>query len=366
MALDNSGGVQIKEQPTSTKNNMFGSYIGDVGSSVFGSLVGGYISEHFNKRSEQRADERNRKMLVDQPGLTAEGRRRAGLNPYGDATIPGMQGQSQTDTTSLLGTGAFSQVAIATKQLENDTLVAQSQANLNNAEADRVRGQEFRDVDLHPLQKELVELGVEEKKISNYVAAATADTTIAMSQQQLSNMYREGVLLIEDIYNTQMDTQEKAAKIKDIESQIMYREVQAELAKANINLTYAEVEQCFANINLMSAQELVALSEGALNEERANHIKSLTAGQDIENALNQKYGGAQRVVGMVTDSLNSISGVVSSVADVLPWNALKGKLANANKRASNAERYAESAYDRGYRSGRTDKWEKEERDKYGN
>ena len=69
---------------------------------------------------------------------------------------------------------------------------------------------------------------------------------------------------------------------------------------------------------------------------------------------------------MVTDSLNSISGVVSSVADVLPWNALKGKLATANKRASNAERYAESAYDRGYRSGRTDKWEKEERDKYGN
>ena len=45
---------------------------------------------------------------------------------------------------------------------------------------------------------------------------------------------------------------------------------------------------------------------------------------------------------------------------------MKGKVASANKRALNAERSAESAFDRGYRSGRTDKWEKEERDKYGN
>lgn len=349
------------------KANLVGAKLGDMAIGAAGAYIGGAINDHYQKMSEERSDVRNRKLLVDQPGLTAEGRRRAGLNPYGDATLPGMSGQSSVSTDNVFAsTGRLTEMAIARQQLENETLVAQSQARLNDANADAARGGESRAIDLHPLQIELIELGIEEKTISNYVAAATADTNIAMTQQQLSNMYREGMLLIEDIYNTQADTQEKFAKIKDIQSQIMYREVQAELAKANITLTYAQVEQCFANINLMSAQELVALSEGKLNEERANHIKSLTAGQDIENALNQKFGGAQRVVGMVTDSLNSISGLVSSVAHVLPWNALNGKLANANKRASNAERSAESAYDRGYRSGRIDKWEKEERDKYGN
>ena len=349
----------------------FGNALLNMGFNAVGSVIGGAVSNYYNKQAEARADARYRDLLRDTPKITADARRSAGLNPYGDAVLPGQVAQSTPDTSSV-GQDSFQRATaqtleelVAMKHLENETLVAKSQANLNDANAERARGQEFRDTDTHQLSKRLLELGVDEKTISNYVAAATAENEIAMSSQQLTNMYREGMLLIEDIANRSMDTQEKKANIDNIYSEIMYREVQAELARANINLSYAEVEQCFANISLMSAQELVELSEGKLNEERANHIKSLTAGQDIQNALDKKYGGAQRIVGMVTDSLNSVSGVVSSVADVLPWNALKGKLSIANKRADNAEKQAESSFDRGYRSGRQDKWEKEEREKYG-
>ena len=331
----------------------------------------GRIEEHFAKRSEERADARNRKLLIDQPSLSALGRARAGLNIAGEGTLPGMSAQSAVDTSSS-PEGTFSQreavlqqMRVQDKQLENDTLVAQSQANKNNAEAEALRGGEKRAGELHPLEVELKKIGVSDAKINNFINIATRDTKIAMTNQELNNLVSEGVLLISDIVNRDADTELKMALIEDTYSQIAYREVQARLAESKINLTEAEVKQCFANIRLLSAQELVALSEGKLTEAQAEQIKEQTKGIEIENELNRRYGAAQRITGMVYDGLDSLSGVVDSFAKFLPWSKLSKALSGETKRADNAEKKAESAYERGYREAKTDVDEMTKRRMYG-
>lgn len=320
----------------------------------------GQINEHFAKRSEERADARNRQLLIDQPALTALGRARAGLNIAGEGALPGMTAQSSVDTSSV-PEGTFTQreavlqqMRVQEQQLENETIVAQSQANKNNAEADAARGGEKRASELHGFEVELKSIGVSDAKVNNFINIATRDTKIAMTNQELNNLVSEGVLLISDIVNRDADTELKMALIQDTYSQMAYREVQSSLAEAKINLTNAEIEQCFANINLLSAQELVALSDGKLKEEQAKQIKEHTEGLKIENELNRRYGGAQRITGMVYDGLDSLSGLASSVADLLPWNKLKGALSRESTRADNAEKSAESAYERGYREGKID------------
>lgn len=128
-----------------------GNYFANLGMSTVGSAIntavglagsyfGGKIDEYYAKRSEDRMDKRNRALLVDTPSLTAEGRRKAGLNPYGDPTLPGMSSASNIDTSNpspdsfIKAQQLTLQERIAVQQLENETLEATARAR--NLDAD--------------------------------------------------------------------------------------------------------------------------------------------------------------------------------------------------------------------------------------
>lgn len=110
------------------------------GVGVLGAEIGGRINEKFAIRSEQRADKRNRSLILDTPSLNVKGRLRAGLNPYGDPTMPGMSSASDVDTSSVASDAFYNaqrmslEERIAVRQLENETLEATARAR--NLDAD--------------------------------------------------------------------------------------------------------------------------------------------------------------------------------------------------------------------------------------
>lgn len=113
----------------------------DTGVGLAGSYFGGKIDEYYAKRSEDRMDKRNRDLIRDTPLLSVEGRRRAGLNPYGDPTLPGMSSASNVDTSNpspnsfLKAQQLTLDERIAVRQLENETLEAEARARNLNADS---------------------------------------------------------------------------------------------------------------------------------------------------------------------------------------------------------------------------------------
>lgn len=113
----------------------------DTGVGLAGSYYRGKIDEHYAKRSEDRMDKRNRDLIRDTPLLSAEGRRRAGLNPYGDPTLPGMSSASKVDTSTpspnsfLKAQQLTLDERIAVRQLENETLEAEARVRNLNADS---------------------------------------------------------------------------------------------------------------------------------------------------------------------------------------------------------------------------------------
>lgn len=331
-------------------------------------IGGAFLQDHFQRQAEKRANEEwdrrfDKENAYNHPSMQAKRLKQAGINPLGalsgSAPTPSASGSTNTpQSPSQQFNSDFAGFALSMQELklrakELEIMEKKADADIRNLDADTAgkQGTENRAQELHPLEVRLKELGIEEKTISNYVANATKDDKVAMSHQELNNLYSTGMKLIAEIANTEMDTDKKAEEIRNIQSEILYRDIQSQLARANISLTYAEVEQCFANISLMSAQELVALSENKLNLEKANEIIAITEGHNIENDLNRRYGGAQRVQSIVSGYIDSASGLVSSVADVLPWNALKNKNANLSKQVEAANKKNEQFYEHGYRDG---------------
>lgn len=200
---------------------------------ALGSEIGASISDRYNQKSEERMDKRNRALLLDTPRLTAEGRRRAGLNPYGDPILPGMSSQSSVDSSNVAPDAFYRsqqmtlQERVAMRQLENETLVAESQANRNNAEADRLRGQEGRDVELFPtIVRNAIANAVGQEKaneyqeVVNYVANMTAEDKVSESRYSVSILKENLSIARETLKNL-----EKDGKLKDEELNIMKNQV---------------------------------------------------------------------------------------------------------------------------------------------
>ena len=214
----------------------------------------GQIEEHFAKRSEERADARNRQLLIDQPGLTALGRARAGLNIAGEGSLPGMTAQSNVDTSSAPD-GTFSQrqavlqqMRVQEQQLRNETIVAESQANKNNAEADAARGGEKRAQERFPVE---------------------------MYGLQLSNEL--------NAFEYDQAKQKAPYILKQLENDIEYQEWQIINASKDAELkdaTLQEKRETILNLQttrgLIKAQEILAFSNVSLNEEQKELFKVQT------------------------------------------------------------------------------------------
>lgn len=306
----------------------------DLGFQAGSQYISGAISERYQKRAEERADARYRQLLSDQPSLTVEARRRAGLNPYGDAVLPGMVAQSSPDTSpSDVGT-SFSNMMdsrrfsfdqqLALSQLSNDTVVAQSVANKNNAEADRARGLETRDVQSFGAQMDILLENVTSEKLRNRILACDAELREYTLQNDkfMSDTELEAAQYAIDEQLSNIDlidaaVAEKEQIVKNLQEQYLTYELQRKLMKAQIKLTNVQVQEVCKNIRLMSAQELVAKSQYKINLEEADKVKALIAQIEAEtaeipaNARNLRWS---RRFDMFNDTVDSALGIFGAIA----------------------------------------------------
>lgn len=237
----------------------------DLGVNYLSSEISGRVSEKYQKRAEERADARNRLMLLDQPSLTAEGRRRAGLNPYGDAVLPGMTSQSTPDTSpGSAGQSAetFSKYArlsfdeqVALARLENEKKVADSQANLNNANAESVVSEESRNKTRFPV--ELYGL-----KLSNALSEFNYDTAVDQAPWILERLKNDIEYQKWEIRNAEKDhsikeetINEKKENIKNMEMSRGLIEAQTALAKSDVSLNDAQKKLFQEQTGLANAQK---------------------------------------------------------------------------------------------------------------
>lgn len=223
---------------------------------TIGSIIGAEISDRYNKKAEERMDKRNRQLILDTPTLTTQGRRRAGLNPYGEPILPGMSSQSSTDTSDV-APGAFYnaqqltlQERIAMRQLENETTVAQSQANRNNAEADRLRGQEGRDTE--KFMDEL--LGV---RLSNQLKQVQIDT-----EEFLLNFNKEKAPI--ELENLRKMGEKIFAETQELISQDLLNEEQIKIAQQEISKLVAQTMLINMQINLTESN--IKLNTATINK----------------------------------------------------------------------------------------------------
>lgn len=228
---------------------------------ALGSYIGGTINEHFAKRSEERADKRNRDLLLDQPGITAEGRRMAGLNPYGDAVLPGMSAQSSVDSGNIASSSFVDaqkltideQIALA--RLQNESLVAESQADKNFAEADATRGKESRDVEMFPVSLYGMRLSNELKEFDYSQAIQKAPLILRQLEKDIE--YQEW-----QIVNAEKDSSIKDETINEKRENVLNLQATRGLIKAQEMLAYS-------GISLNKAQKaLFEEQKGLVNAEK--------------------------------------------------------------------------------------------------
>lgn len=159
----------MADQPTNIGSSLVSTAV-DTALNTGKQFVSGFVNDYFARRAEKRMYERNRSLIAETPSLQVEGRRKAGLNPYDleGAQLPGMSAQSDVRASaSDLSHPATLNNLMAFERLDLDRLVAESTANRNNAEADRLRGQESRDVALFPKVEETYLVDIAGKKLSN-------------------------------------------------------------------------------------------------------------------------------------------------------------------------------------------------------
>lgn len=320
------------------------------------------LSDEYAQKAEARADARTRALIRDQPSLTAEGRRQAGLNPYGDATIPGVQGQSSIDTkadTSMLGRSSQSYATLVGTQLQqqqvaNETLLAESQANRNNAEAERLRGQEGRDTEgwSHQLQlligkvnnqelknsllefdKELREYTIENEKalsdveleyafgrldeqsanilLSNATADEKRATIEYINEQKLYLSLQRAVYEVTGLELAYADVERAWSEIANLDQDTALKTAQTDVERAAINEVYARIDQINAEIkeipkNARAArwrgrfQSITDLSEQALNWVGAIATGGVSAG--VRSAIGSSHSSGYNRPSSVTVS----------------------------------------------------------------
>lgn len=301
--------------------------VGRIGASfvtdVAGQLASGAVNTLFNRFSEERADDRNRKMLLDQPGITVEGRRRAGLNPYGDATLPGMSTASSIDSSlpnsrTLNEIVALEELEIAKQQLVNDTIVAQSTAAKNNAEAQHTSGTEQRDSEKHSITVKGMELKNDYQVSQNTIARWEA--IFAPEASRLS--VEEQSARVADLI---IGCREKEVSISAIQQQISESVSRIALNDSQIDLNSASIAESMARIEHMSVQDLATLMGVSMQQEehvyKLERIKAEVAryNQETKNLYREyKWMPVTKITSSIKDLAMSVGVVLAGAKSFGP------------------------------------------------
>ena len=276
--------------------NIGGSAAG-MGLGMIGQWAGGWINKGYNEEQAEKAEKRKRSLMewqatYNSPEEQVKRLKSAGLNPamiYGQSgatgTMSDVQAPQAQVSTNDSATGMGLQVMMANKQME----VMESQANLNNTNADLARA-----------NTSGAQLDNIFKGIQNRIAGATEGTVIETANQGLEeiktnieNMKKQGNLTDANIdkINTEIDNITVDTLLK--ESNISLNEVNKEQMRAAIRnmreqiaLGKMSIQQGYVNIEnqLLIAQlsNKTNISISELNNKTAKEIRELANENNIE------------------------------------------------------------------------------------
>ena len=271
---------------------------------------------------QERFDKENE---YNHPSRQAQRLREAGVNPLSalmTSPTPSSSGSNATPSTNEAkspvsknwnpqSNAEFLDAVILGKRLENETVVSNAEANKLNAEADRLRGQEGRDVDKHPIELQSLLANVENTELKNrilyqdaIIKEYTAPNEMALSDKELEIADNTIKQQIADILLTEASVDEKRQNIVNLQEQAALLRIQQEAEKVGIKLTQAQVKETYQNISLMSAQELEALSRDYANIQQAEVFKAQFGKIEAETKeipKNARVARNRQRIGMITD-----------------------------------------------------------------
>lgn len=302
----------------------------DVGKSV----AGGFLNDYFARRSEERADKRNRALIEDTPSLQVAGRRKAGLNPYSSdvgTQLPGMSAQSQTEVPTGFNTLAD---IMAVERLNLEETSVNADKNLKDAQAgyykaleDATRGGETRASEMHQYNIGEIVAKTDNLHLRNRILSTEAElkeytlpNEKALSDLELTQANNLITQQIADILLTNVSIEEKKASIEMLQMQSVYLSAQAELAKAGVELTQAQVQEVWQHISTMSSEELLNLAKTDVEKEAIKEIKARVEQINAETKeipANARVARNQKRFSNVFGGINALANLGSSAARLI-------------------------------------------------
>lgn len=229
------------------------SNVGKFGMNSLSNFIGGQNAKNEQLEAEQRENAEYDRRVADErayndPSAQAQRLSDAGINPLsvmagsstasGNTTTAGAPNNSQSAMSDML----------AFQQLQNETKIADATVEEKMANAERLRGQEGRDSELHPFKLMSAEAQSQIDKVESWIKTQTKDDEVllksyqvAEAKQTVDNLIVERSNLIKQgrISDKELEVMDKRiAEINSIialnENNIAYNNVMAENAKKRL------------------------------------------------------------------------------------------------------------------------------------
>lgn len=258
----------------------------------------------------------NEWMMNRQYSAQVQGLKNAGLNPAmaGGSSIGGMSGGSAHPTTGGPGSGmsggsfdyGTTMMAIdqQAQRIENETKVADAQANALNAEADR----NSKDAELKGL-----DIQSYDQRLQSQLHLQSAE---AYNQNMQGNLYHQKEKT--EIYQTEKASAEVVGAMYDNELKLQeFRTKSLEQRRTLLEMALRskEVE---ANIRHLNTQDRVAMQDCITRmytaENDAEYKDAQKALADLQADMIRKYGDPEHIAGLISQTLSAVGGIALGAA----------------------------------------------------
>lgn len=274
-------------------------------------------------------------LMNTQYGKTVAGMKNAGLNPaMANGTTPATPAAGSPSSGSSgpsagmpdFNLGASVDTYLRAKQVENETKVADSEAKLNEANAEKV-GAEKESLDI--TNKHLEESLIEQIKATKAGRELTEEQKLNVIEERRKVIKELDEIASrirlndanEDLAKEQKIQLKKevAAKVRLMYSQANYHDVMSEVALVNCVVNYVEAK---SRLKVNESQIEVNNSQIDLNKTQEQLNKSQEELNRVIKELTEKYGDADRITSLIGNCLGNIAEVAFLGALALPMRGL--------------------------------------------
>ena len=284
----------------------------NAGSTVTGginALIGGAINEHYSKRMEKRAWERQmalyeRQYRDDSPESRLNQLKEAGLSPslmYGQTGAGGGAASGASAGQGEVNTHLDTSQLMAIESQKANIELMQANADKAKAEAEKLRGADTENTIADTAKKQAE---TTYQNIQNEIAKATQETVIETVKQGLMKLEEETNAIIN---NNEIVEASKQDLIKINANNAVNTGLDALLKKGEIKLNAQQIEKMKAEITRMNAQthiDTIALKNNILKNKWDVQLKL------DENKLKALATVIGADVEMVKSSMNLLGNIV--------------------------------------------------------